>query len=367
MAKYIQEGPTNMSSEIFSPKPADNLGNKGYFPETARKLPTTLPDTYFPMPKPPAEFPKRPQPETKLSKKALYARLAGTLLIAIATAGPAIDHHVKNETAITPDAIGRDVVSIPAFYADLMSRLTRKEATPNFDNTLDNGTISTINSVVIHDLKEIEAIPTVPSGPNPKHDINLLMPIQSISPSKTIDYNKDLIGKNDANPIFAEQSRRYAKEQDVKNSVIFSNIPQDSTIIAPIDGELEFTKDSQTDSLVGLAMLFYKDSNGILHQIMITGTAHDFFSQLVEAKPFVYAKGFVSSEERSKFWVSVKRGQPIMKTVRNTNIKISTMAWPSGAAGREISKNGEHLYPTNLNLITLDLPSGINKLAVVGK
>lgn len=367
MGKYGQEE-HNMSSEIFSPKPSDNLGNKGYLPETAQARPPTLP-TRRPMPKPPIDFPKRPEitPPPEPSRKALYARLAGTLLIAIATAGPAIDHHMQNETAITPDAIGRDALSIPDFYSGLISKLTRKEPTPNFDNTVDNGTISTINSVVIHDLKEIEAIPTVPSGPNPKHDINLLMPIQGISPSGTIDYNKDLIGKNDANPIFAEQSRKYAKEQDVKNSIIFRNIPKDSVIVAPIDGELDFSKFSQEDSLIAMARLFYKDSNGILQQVMISGTSHDFFSQLAKAEPLPLGKGFVSFEEGSKFRVSVKRGQPIMKTVKNTDIKLSAMAWPSGAAGREISKNGEHLYPTNLNLITLDLPSGANKLVVVEK
>lgn len=116
MGQYGQEE-HNMSSEIFSPKPSDNLGNKGYFPETARKLPPTLPELP-PMPKPPIEFPKQPEtnPQPESSRKALYVRLAGALLAIAATGGPATAHHIQNESAITPDAIGRDIASIPGFY-----------------------------------------------------------------------------------------------------------------------------------------------------------------------------------------------------------------------------------------------------------
>lgn len=50
------------------------------------------------------------------SRKGLYARLAGALLVLAATGGPAVDNHIKNEPEVTLPAVGRDVVSIPGFY-----------------------------------------------------------------------------------------------------------------------------------------------------------------------------------------------------------------------------------------------------------
>lgn len=365
MGKYDQEE-HNMSSEIFSPKPTDNLG-KGYFPETARKLPPTPPELPS-VPKPPIEFPKRPEttpPPEPTSRRGLYARLAGTLLIAIATAGPAIDHHVKNETVITPDAIGRDVVSIPAFYADLMSRLTRKEATPNFDNTLDSSTIRTINSVVIRDLREIETIPTVPSGPNPKHDVNLLVPIKGLPTEGKLDYDKDFPEQNPSNPIYSPTETNYAKENNVRDKIIFKNIPKDTVIVAPTDGKLEFItipERSLPGTLAG-ANLYYKGADGIMYQYLMGATnGYSGLKALINTEPFKI-QPMVSLAEREKLWVPVKRGQPIMAVLETTDFTITGQAWPSGQLG----VGRLSIYPVNINLITLPNPNRENKVAILEK
>lgn len=244
--------------------------------------------------------------------------------------------------------------------------LSRPAETPAFfDPAADKGTISAANSIIITDLKEIESIPTIPPGTNPKHDINILAPSLNPSPGKKIDYSKSFSGgESPSFTPYAPEETKYAKEQNVKEKWIFKDVPQNTVIPAPADGLLEFSMRPKVDpaGTVDGVNLYYKGSDGAAYQLAIFGDPGDHFKPSVDAKPFSLDDD-ISLDDRMKLWVPVKRGDTIMVTLQQTNLWYKAKAWPSG----EIGVGSNKTYPVNINFITLPDGAGQDKVAILAK
>jgi len=218
---------------------------------------------------------------------------------------------------------------------------------PTFDNAQVSGAIGSNNEIKI-DAATLDKVPTLPSVATPKHDIYLLTPFQNIPSGVNIAYNKNFGG--DFNP--GELSN--AKDQNIKNNIIFENVPKDTVIIAPFDGQIEFyANPSDAAGVCEMANLFYFAPDGAVHQLLIGGP----FQALIDEKPFL--TGQINLNEDSLL-VSVNRGQPIAKTLQTRAIGFTAQAWPKG-----LGTATYYIYPDNLNLITLPDGSGQEKLAIL--
>lgn len=317
---------------------------------------------------PPIEpAPKSPQPPKKrgLGKKTKIALAGFGLAVASPLGVAAGQHHFKADEPISPAGITRDIQAIPGQIADWF-RSGKVDVPPFFDNSKNSGAISPNNSVIIRGLSLIQNVEVVPSGANPKHDVNLLFPIQGLPPTG-INYSKDFQGKNDSNPIFPEEIRQYAKANGIENVMVFQGIPKDSIIISPVDGVIRYNDGGNhvPPGQVHSAIMSYSAPDGTVQNILIAITLtsrsnNSGFLPLIQSKLFKVGD---AGKDIREFQVPVKRGQPIFRTTKDASeVRITTMALPTPTS------SGNELYPTNINLITTPNPStGEQKVVIVAQ
>lgn len=310
----------------------------------------------------PATRSPRPEKPQDNNKKPWIQRLAGSLAARIVLG-----------TAIVGGGGGYAAYQeVPAVHQmvdqQILERFRLIETPPTFDNTKDYGTIGN-NNIIQIDKNMLANIATIPTVPAPKHDINLLMPFQNLPSDTSIAYDKILIEDHQSFPVIPAQVK-YAKEQNVKDQIVFKNIPKDTVILAPVDGLLEFyviRPDVAPSGTIEAINLFYKSPEGTIYQVGIFGSGTvfnplgNFFKPLIEATPDILGQN--PSVDESTLRVEVKRGQPIALTLVSTDLNFTSKGWPSG----KIGVGAPETYPTNINLITLPDSLGQNKVAILEK
>lgn len=244
--------------------------------------------------------------------------------------------------------------------ANKLQGIGKDDSIPSsFDKTKSEGTMGTSNSIVTNDLSIIKDVETVPSGENPRHDINLLMPIKGIPASGRIDYSKRFTGESDSSPMYAEEARQYAKANEVKDSMAFTDIPKDHVVISPADGYIIFNRVRKNlpAGMVHGAMIFHTVPDGTEERVLLGENSGKLFVPLI---PTEFYTGDASQIEAIK--VPIKRGQEILRTTEDDNtINMLSYALPSPSSNSNYPD-----YPTNINLIaTPDPSSGQPKVVIV--
>lgn len=261
--------------------------NKGVFPfatigRTASGAPTR---------EAPPEIKKGPEKQIQPSKKALYARLAGTLLALAATAGPATQHQITNETQVNLPAIGRDVASIPGFYwnfgkstvEDISGLFGKKEIVvpSTFDPKASRGVIGENNTVQVN-ANEYEKV-----APPLYKDNTLTIPM-------AVKF-KD----NKIRPLNIEMSENSGTL--TKTVMTMNGLEEGDILISPIDGTIKASyapwQLKADDSLQSSA--FFIDATD--------GSKISFMYSTTGIKPLIE---FVPSSEPEKA-IPIKKGQPI--------------------------------------------------------
>lgn len=234
-----------------------------------------------------------------------------------------------------------------------------------FDNSATRGKITPQNSLMIDDAEAIKHMRATPSQSNPNHDVFLLMPRLGPLPKEGITYRKDLTGKNAYNPIYAPEARQHAIENGVNNK-IFIKVQKGDVIPVPVPGpNVEFMYDRIRNDLpkgtLDSATLFFKDDNGILHQVSISDASGKPLAPLLDINP----RGI--KDDPKKFLHPTEIGQPLLIILEDGEIMMFTQAWPSGQFGREeiFPGNVKNVYPTNINLIISPDPSTVKGKVVL--
>ena len=330
-------------------------------PKPGEKLAPGSPGS--PEPKKPTESPEKPKKEKTPSGKKARMALAGLAILGtVETTGAVVQEQI-NEQPISAQSVVQDLIWPwnlgKSAIEDIRAIFNKEAKVPStFDNAKDSGTMGS-NNIVNIDETTLANIDTIPEVPTPKHDINILTPFQGIQSNINIDYGKDFRGQNQ--PLYGLDETKYAKEQNIKDNIIFKSIPKDTIILAPVDGLLEFyaRPEKAPAGTIEAVNFFYKSPEGTLYQIGMGGSPGDFFKPLVDAKPYMFERNVDESVLR----VEIKRGQPIALTLQSTDLGLTTVGWPSGEIGVGSSKT----YPANINLITLPDNLGQSKVAILEK
>lgn len=220
-----------------------------------------------------------------------------------------------------------------------------------FNNDKDSGVIGNNNTIGIDGtmLANIDIVPT----PTLRHDINLLTPFKALPPSVNINYEKSFTGI-----AYDKEETDNAKENNIKDTITFKDIPKDAIIVAPVDGLLEFYSVPRVarEGSIQAINFFYKSADGKIYQISMGGSVANLFKSLIDVKPFTFEKG----TDESALRVEVKRGQEVAMLLQTADLSLTTKTWVSGQFAGKIS-------PDNINLITIPNNVGQDKLAILEK
>jgi len=196
-----------------------------------------------------------------------------------------------------------------------------------FENAKEDGIICSKNWMETDDLKIINSIPLIAEEIDSQDTINILMPFQISDPNVKMQYEREL------NEI---------------NKINFKNVPSDSIIVSPIDGQLLFTAISYAGrEEVAIATIYFQDSNGAKHSLVlgenvVVNNCHASptgfsFKPLVDATPYEYQ----SNLDIATLCVPVKRGQPIMMNTQKgdisltSNMKLNLITLPDSATQQQ--------------------------------
>lgn len=247
-----------------------------------------------------------------------------------------------------------------------LSRPAEKPA--SFDNAPDKGTLNIDNTVFITDLNSLRNTITPLPDSTPKHDIYIVYPIVGLPTSGSVTYEKDLLGKNPAAPIFSENTRQEAIDNNIRN-IFNTPILKDQELILPVDPAIKAVKiavvrrleRSLPEGVFETVKISYTDPrNGKYYQIGIAEDISTPFNSLIEGdiKPY----GSIGQAESIEKTIQIENGQPIkiLRSLQNGTLNVTAMAKSSESAP------GSQFYPVNLNLFaTKDTATNKTGVAVV--
>lgn len=146
----------------------------------------------------PPEVKRRPEKRyIQPGRKALYARLVGTLAALAATAGPAVNHQINDETQVNLPAITRDISSIPGFYwnlgksavKDIQGLFNKEIPVPTtFDINASKSSIEAGVNAVVVSKTELKKAYEEQSAQNTDGRPTVVFPVKFTASGQRIDY-----------------------------------------------------------------------------------------------------------------------------------------------------------------------------------
>ncbi len=275
-------------------------------------------------------LPKRPEgvssdsPEPKkrptTSRRAIIARLAGTLL-AVATVGPAIDHHINYESELNLPAVGRDVASIPGFYLNLgnsaidgiqglFNRETPVPIPPDvFDNNALGGTISSENTVALSQEEIKRTLPPIIID-SVNNTSTILFPFQLPEGTKA-QFTKITVIPKDHPGSFSNQ----AEKVDISTILL----PLGTKIVNPIEGAHVFLQKGdpklrEDPNLVKRAIFYWYDK---IHDEVYVFTITPATLPGPMFKPLIQGDKYYNWSYNWEMFPVADRGLEIMETTQD--------------------------------------------------